>query len=170
MPTSTAALRAAIHDALTADAALVGILGGPKIYDEPPAAASLPYVTLGETRVSDFSAGEDALQEHQLTLHAWSRQGGHKEANLIAGAVLQALDDAPLAGGHQLANLRFRSPISAASRTGAPITRWCASAVPAWTLLSRRIMKHAVLIGTPFLGPVCGARTAHAAPRPGRMK
>jgi hypothetical protein len=108
MPTSTAALRAAIHDALTADAALTGILGGPKIFDEPPATAAFPYVTLGEARVSDFSTGDDALQEHQLTLHAWSRQGGHKEAHMIAGALLQALDDAPLSpAGHQLVNLRF---------------------------------------------------------------
>ena len=91
MPTATAALRAAIHDALTADVALAGILGGARIYDEPPATAAFPYVTLGEARVSDFSAGDDALQEHQLTLHAWSRQGGHKEAHMIAGALLQAL-------------------------------------------------------------------------------
>jgi hypothetical protein len=108
MSTATAALRAAIHDALIADAALTGILGGPKVYDEPPTTAAFPYVTLGEARVSDFSAGEEALQEHQLTLHAWSRQGGHKEAHLIAGALLQALDDAPLSpNGHQLVNLRF---------------------------------------------------------------
>lgn len=108
MPTSTAALRAAIHDALAADAALIGLLGGPKVYDEPPATAAFPYVTLGEARVADFSTGDDALQEHQLTLHAWSRQGGHKEAHMIAGALLQALDDAPLApDGHQLVNLRF---------------------------------------------------------------
>ena len=108
MATSTAALRAAIHDALTADAALTGVLGGAKIYDEPPSNAAFPYVTLGEARVSDFSAGDEALHEHQLTLHAWSRQGGHREAHLIAGALLQALDDAPLApDGHHLVNLRF---------------------------------------------------------------
>jgi hypothetical protein len=108
MSTSTAALRAAIHGALTADAVLTGLLGGARIYDEPPASAAFPYVTLGEARISDFSAGEDALQEHQLTLHAWSRQGGHKEAHMIAGALLQALDDAPLSPvGHQLINLRF---------------------------------------------------------------
>ena len=76
---------------MIADGALTGILGGPKIYDEPPGQAAFPYVTLGEARVSDFSAGEEAMQEHQLTLHAWSRQGGHKEAHLIAGALLQAL-------------------------------------------------------------------------------
>jgi hypothetical protein len=65
-------------------------------------------VTLGEARVSDFSTASDAGEEHRLTLHAWSRQGGHKEAHIIAGALLQALDDAPLApAGHHLVNLRF---------------------------------------------------------------
>jgi hypothetical protein len=84
------------------------MLGGPKIYDEPPRAAAFPYVTLGETRIADFSAGSEPAEEHQLMLHAWSRQGGHKEAHLIAGALLQALDDAPLTlTDHHLVNLRF---------------------------------------------------------------
>jgi hypothetical protein len=105
---AAAALRAAIHDALAADAPLGAILGGPKIYDEPPKAADFPYVTIGEARVNDFSTGSERGEEHQLTLHAWSRQGGHKEAHLIAGALLQALDDAPLTlADHALVNLRF---------------------------------------------------------------
>jgi hypothetical protein len=109
MPTAASvALRAAVHDALAADPALVTILGGAKVYDEPPRAAAFPYVTLGEVRIADYSAGGEASQEHQLTLHAWSRQGGHREAHRIAGALLQALDDAPLApSGHRLVNLRF---------------------------------------------------------------
>jgi hypothetical protein len=105
---ASAALRAAVHDALVADASLAAALGGPKIYDEPPRAATFPYVTLGETRISDFSTGTESGEEHQLTLHAWSRQGGHKEAHIIAGALLQALDDAPLTlADHQLINFRF---------------------------------------------------------------
>jgi hypothetical protein len=108
MSTSAAALRAAIHDALIADGALSALLGGPKVYDEPPRAVAFPYVTLGEARVSDFSTGSEPGEEHQLTLHAWSRQSGHREAHLIAGALLQALDDAPLSlADHRLVNLRF---------------------------------------------------------------
>ena len=54
-----------------------------------------------------FTGSEPGL-EHQLTLHAWSRQGGHREAHVIAGVLLQALDDAPLAlAGHRLVNFRF---------------------------------------------------------------
>ena len=109
MPTAAyAALRAAVHDALTADASLLSLLGGPKVYDEPPRSAAFPYVTLGETRVADYSTGTEAGEEHQLVLHAWSRQGGTREAHLIAGVLLQALDDAPLTlTDHHLINLRF---------------------------------------------------------------
>ncbi|HZP70638.1 MAG TPA: DUF3168 domain-containing protein [Pseudolabrys sp.] len=109
MPTAAAAaLRAAVHDALANDAALLSVLGGAKIYDEPPREAAFPYVTLGETRLADFSAGDEPGLEHQLTLHAWSRQGGQREAHVIAGALLQALDEAPLApAGHRLVNFRF---------------------------------------------------------------
>ena len=108
MSTAAAALRAAIHDALAANAGLVALLGAPRIYDEPPQTPAFPYVTLGEARVQDFSGDGEPAEEHRLTLHAWSRQGGHREAHLIAGAVLQALDDAALApAGHHLVNLRF---------------------------------------------------------------
>lgn len=108
MTPASVALRAAIHHALITDTALLAALGGPRIYDEPPREAAFPFVTLGEARISDVSADDAPTQEHQLTLHAWSRQGGHKEAHLITGALLQALDDAPLApSGHRLVNLRF---------------------------------------------------------------
>jgi hypothetical protein len=108
MTTATVALRAAIHDALINDGALTAALGGSRIYDEPPRGAEFPYVTLGEARLTDASSDGGLTQEHQLTLHVWSRNGGHREAHVIAGALLQALDDAPLSpDGQRLVNLRF---------------------------------------------------------------
>jgi hypothetical protein len=108
MPTAATALRAAIHDALVVDGALNALLGGPRVYDEVPREAAFPYVTLGEAQMADASTASEAGLEHQLTLHAWSRQGGHREAHEITGALLQALDDAPLAlEGYDLVNLRF---------------------------------------------------------------
>ena len=108
MPTSAVSLRAAIHGALTADAPLTALLGGEKIYDEPPRDAALPYVTLGEDVIADGSTATEEGEEHALTLHVWSRAGGHREAHVIAGALLEALADAPLSlDGHHLANLRF---------------------------------------------------------------
>ena len=108
MTSASVALRAAVHAALRNDSALAAVLGGSRVYDEPPRNVAFPYVALGEARLSDMSGEGDRTQEHQLTLHAWSRQGGHREAHIIAGALLQALDDAPLPlGGHRLVNLRF---------------------------------------------------------------
>jgi hypothetical protein len=108
MSTAHVALRASIYDALIADAPLAAALGGSHVYDEPPRGAAFPYVTLGEARLIDASSDGGPTQEHQLTLHAWSRKGGHREAHVIAGALLAALDDAPLSlGGHRLVNLRF---------------------------------------------------------------
>jgi hypothetical protein len=108
MTSANSALRAAVHDALAADSGLHAALGGKRVYDEPPRGALLPYVSIGEARVTDASVDDGPTQEHQITLHARSRQGGQGEAHLIAGAVLQALDDAPLAlTGHRLVNFRF---------------------------------------------------------------
>lgn len=105
---ASVALRGAIAAALSADAPLTALLGGAKIYDQPPASAAFPYVTLGEQRVTDYSAGDAPGEEHSLALHGWSRHGGHKEAHAIAGALLQALDDAPLTlADHRLVNFRF---------------------------------------------------------------
>jgi hypothetical protein len=108
MMTSALSLRAAIHGALKTDVPLAALLGGAKIYDEPPREAELPYVTLGEDIITDGSTSTEEGDEHTLTLHVWSRQGGHREAHLIAGAVLEALSEVPLGlDGHHLANLRF---------------------------------------------------------------
>lgn len=106
--TSALSLRAAIHGALKADTPLAALLGGGKIYDEPPREAAPPYVTLGESVLTDGSTSTEPGDEHALTLHVWSRQGGHREAHLITGAVLDALAGAPLTlDGHHLSNLRF---------------------------------------------------------------
>lgn len=101
------ALRTAIHAALAANPALIAVLGGARIHDMPPASPDFPYVTLGEAQISDWSTATESGEEHRLTLHAWSRQGGHSEAHAVAGALQQALHDAPLIlPGHRLVNLR----------------------------------------------------------------
>ena len=110
MAAATLALRAAIHAALLSDTALRAALGGPRIYDTLPREAAFPYVLLGDTRLSDASGDAAPLQEHLLTLHAWSRQGGHSEAHSIAAILQQALHDAALnLVGHRLVNLRTTS-------------------------------------------------------------
>jgi hypothetical protein len=108
MATASLALRRALRDGLLPHAPLVEALGGPKIWDEPPRDAAFPYVTLGEARVTDWSTGSSTGHEHALTLHVWSRQGGQTEAQVVAGEIVAALEQVPLApAGHRLVNLRF---------------------------------------------------------------
>ncbi len=100
-------LRAAIHGALSGDTRLLGMLGGPRIFDVPPRDAVFPYIALGEALVSDWSTGTEAGTEHALTLHVFSRSGGRAEAFALAAGVQHALHDVPLSlEGHHLANLR----------------------------------------------------------------
>jgi hypothetical protein len=67
MTSANAALRAAVHDALAADSGLQAVLGGKRVYDEPPRRALLPYVSIGEARVTDASVDEGPTQEHQIS-------------------------------------------------------------------------------------------------------
>ncbi len=64
MSTAAAALRAAIHDALVADGALTALLGGPRSTTSRRRPPAFPYVTLGEARVEEFSAGDEPGEEH----------------------------------------------------------------------------------------------------------
>lgn len=103
--TTPTALMEAIAEELRGNSALSALLGGQKIYGVEQAEAPFPYVTMGGDLCRP---GEGATEEHQITLHAWTRQGGHREAHLIAGAILNALDEASFAiQGHRLINIKF---------------------------------------------------------------
>ena len=99
-------LQKAVFDALSANTDLTAVVSG--IYDHVPADTAFPYVTLGETTVSDWSSKSFDGQEHLLTLHVWSRAKGRKEAKEIMALVYDTLHDAALAvEGQELVNLRF---------------------------------------------------------------
>ncbi len=101
------ALQKAIVAALVADTA-VGALIGDRIYDATPRDATFPYLSIGQVNTADWSTGSEGGAEHQVTLHAWSRERGKKECYAIAEAVEAALHDAALTlDGHALVNLRF---------------------------------------------------------------
>lgn len=101
------ALQKAVHAALSADAALAGLLGGPQVFDDVPQQSTYPYVALGSSTERDWSTATEDGAEHVLTLHVWSRKAGRKETREIMEAVRLALHDKPLVvGGHRLVNLR----------------------------------------------------------------
>lgn len=101
------ALQHSIYQALASSPDVTTLLGGARIYDDPPQAASFPFVTLGQSVVRDWSTGTEDGAEHELTLHVWSRAGGKKEVQAIMEAVRGALHDQPLSlADHHLVNLR----------------------------------------------------------------
>ena len=86
------ALKKAARDALTADAALTALLGGPRVHDEAPRAGEPPYAVLSEARSRDLSTNSGRAQEVTLGLAIWSRQGGTREALAIAARIETLLD------------------------------------------------------------------------------
>jgi hypothetical protein len=100
-------LQKAVFQTLSADGGLTALLGGSRIYNDVPRGAALPYVTLGESTVRDWSTGSDEGHEHLLTIAVWSRAYGEREVHQILAAVEAALDDAALTvAGARLVNLR----------------------------------------------------------------
>ena len=72
-------LQRGIYQALANSSELGALLGGTRIYDDPPQAASYPFISLGQSLVRDWSTGTEDGAEHLLTLHVWSRTGGKKQ-------------------------------------------------------------------------------------------
>lgn len=100
-------LQKAVFQTLSVNGALTALLGGARIYNDVPRGAALPYVTLGESTVRDWSTGSDAGHEHLLSIQVWSRANGEREVHQILAAVEAALDDAALTvAGARLVNLR----------------------------------------------------------------
>lgn len=109
MPTfSQLPLQQAIYQSLTGDATLMDTVRG--VYDRPPQDSEYPYVTLGETSVSDYSTKTTTGTEHTQSLHVWSREGGRKEAMAIMERLYQLLHETALSvTGHSVIYARFLS-------------------------------------------------------------
>jgi hypothetical protein len=89
-----AAMQAALHEALLADDALVGMVEG--VYDHVPAKTAYPYVTIGDMRATDVSAVETQLVQMQCALHLYSRERGRKEISTIMQRLHDLLHDTQL--------------------------------------------------------------------------
>jgi len=101
------AIQRGIYQALANSTNVPIFLGGAWIYDDPPQAANLPFVSLGQTELRDWSTGTEDGAEHLLTLHVWSRAGGKKQVHEIIDAIRGVLHDQHFAlPDHHLVNLR----------------------------------------------------------------
>lgn len=93
---ASAALQAAIYQALISDATLAGLVGT-NVYDALPS-GTVPtlYVSLGPEFVRDRSDKSGGGAQHQFTVSVVTDAAGFATAKEAAGAVSDALVDAPL--------------------------------------------------------------------------
>jgi Protein of unknown function (DUF3168) len=107
MTAASWALQRSIYQALTGSIELTSLLGGERIYSNPPPAAEFPYITLGQTVNLDWSTGTEDGNEHSLTLHVWSRANSAEQVHDIIEQIRVALHNQLLAlEDHYLVNLR----------------------------------------------------------------
>ena len=101
-------VRRAIRAALLADAELLTLLGGPKVFDDTPSGTPAPYVVFADTLWRDWSTTLSRGAEQIFVLSVWSTQRGVREALDVAERIIALLDEAPLApDGAHLVDLRF---------------------------------------------------------------
>jgi hypothetical protein len=103
------ALRRAVQARLLADAALLDLLGGPRIFEEPPRALDGAHVVHSEADVRDWSTGSSQGLQHSFELTVWAaRPGDGASALAIAARIAALLHEANLIlPGQALVSLRF---------------------------------------------------------------
>lgn len=107
MTAASWALQRSIYQSLAGSLEVTSLLGGARIYSNPPPAAEFPYVTFGQTVNLDWSTGTEDGNEHSLTLHVWSRADSAAQVHEIIDVLRMVLHNQPLAlDGHDLVNLR----------------------------------------------------------------
>ena len=118
----SAALQAAVYQALVSDASLAGLVGT-AIYDAIPT-GTLPvtYVTLGPEIVRDKSDKSGYGAEHSFTISVVTETAGFGAAKDVAAAVSDVLNDADLSLSRgRLVAMRFNR--ATAKRIGSGATR-----------------------------------------------
>lgn len=113
------ALQAAVYQRLVADPDLAALVG-PAIFDGlPPGMLPSLYVVLGPETVRDRSDVTGRGAEHEFTVAVLTDAAGFAAAKAAAGAVSDALVDAPLAlvRGH-LVSLNFFRAVAARVGSG----------------------------------------------------
>lgn len=104
---SSLELQRTIVARLKADATLTSIIAG-RVYDQPPANPTFPYVTLGEDQTIPDRGQEYEGSDVSMTLHAWSKAQGFPQAKQMIDAIRASLTGASLSlTGHRLVNIEF---------------------------------------------------------------
>jgi hypothetical protein len=113
---AASALQKAIHERLSADAALTELVGADGICDHMLDKRRLPLVVIEAIESRDLSTSTERGEEHFLMLTAWSNEGGHREVQRIAAQVRSLIDGAELQldGFHLVSVLHLSTKIARA--------------------------------------------------------
>lgn len=114
------AIQVSIYQALVNNAALDALLAraigmsSPAIYDKVTQPAdtgnnsAFPYVTIGDDLIRQWDTDDSQGAEGEITIHAWSRKDGRREAKEVLAAVYDALARAELTvSGHEFVGIEF---------------------------------------------------------------
>ena len=104
-------LHRAIVGRLKSNGALAALVGDEIIVrDQDQAAAAYPHIEIGDSFTNAWQSATFDGQEHEFSLHLWSRDGGSDKSKEIASAVINLLHDADFPiPGHALVDLQFES-------------------------------------------------------------
>ena len=112
-------IQRAVYARLSSDGPLTALIGIGRVYDDVPADASFPYLTLGDAAARDWSTGTSAGSEHAVTIEAWSRSAGRTEIKQMLASVEAALTGTPLTvAGYRPVLLRAESASTQIERDG----------------------------------------------------
>lgn len=101
-------LQKAIYQKLTGDSALMALVTG--VFDRSPQGQDYPFVTIGESTVSDWSTKTTNGTEQRVSVHIWAREGGRKQAEVVAEKIHSLLHMGTMAvDGQTLVLMRFLS-------------------------------------------------------------
>lgn len=105
-------LQQAITNALSADATLKTLVSDPvRIFESVPdlTTAAFPFLSIGESTISDEDSSDTDLYEYILTIGVWSQSGGYQQVKQIMAAISDVLhDQSPAVTGHHLVSLRLK--------------------------------------------------------------
>lgn len=90
--TSAIFLQEWLFKSLNEQTEISALIGKNKIFDHVPPQTSFPYITLGHSRIYDWSTSTEIGEEHFLTIHIWAKGNGRKQVLEIIGAISDTLE------------------------------------------------------------------------------
>jgi len=95
-----------IKDALLAEPQLMRLLGGTHVFEDAESHPTVPHITIGQSRLRDWSAGREIKGQRTVTLQVWSNTREMALAQKLLDTAHKALEVAGLMGGKSPIQLR----------------------------------------------------------------